>query len=123
MSMTLRPGETLLAKARIHWISCVRETAILLFAVFLAVSCLTSGSTEDRGNRLMIAIVILAVGIIPLLRTWLRNKCNTFTVTSQRIVVDEGVLSRLTTEIPLSKINDITMRRGLFQRLVGAGDI
>ena len=124
MALQLRPDELLMTKAQIHWISSLKQTFILLGALALGVATLVVGRDQEGATgRLIFALCMVIFGGFPLLRVWLRNRFNTFTVTNQRIVVEEGFLSRFTTEIALSKINDMTMRQGLLQRLVGAGDI
>jgi hypothetical protein len=46
-----------------------------------------------------------------------------FVLTSDRLIVRTGVLSKHGTEIPLERINDLSYHQTLFERLVGTGDL
>ena len=46
-----------------------------------------------------------------------------FVLTSDRLIVRSGVLSKQGTEIPLERINDLSYHQSLFERMVGAGDL
>jgi len=46
-----------------------------------------------------------------------------FVVTSTRVVHRQGWIAKRSIEIPLDKINDIRFDQGIFDRMVGAGDL
>src|SRR5260370_2876442 len=46
-----------------------------------------------------------------------------YTVTDAKIEIDYGLISRTTRNIPLSKIQDVTVSASIWQRLLGFGDI
>ncbi len=48
---------------------------------------------------------------------------NSLTVSEKGILLTKGVLSTTTIEIPFSKINSVTVRRGVLGKLLGYGDI
>jgi uncharacterized membrane protein YdbT with pleckstrin-like domain len=46
-----------------------------------------------------------------------------FVVTDQRVVYRTGVFTRHGVEIPLERINNINFHQGIFERIIGAGDL
>jgi uncharacterized membrane protein YdbT with pleckstrin-like domain len=46
-----------------------------------------------------------------------------FVLTTDRLIVRSGVLSKQSREIPLERINDLSYHQTLFERLVSAGDL
>src|SRR5438128_3755748 len=46
-----------------------------------------------------------------------------YTVTDSKIEIDYGLIARTTRNIPLSKIQDVTVSASIWQRLLGFGDI
>ena len=46
-----------------------------------------------------------------------------YTVTDAKIEIDYGLIARTTRNIPLSKIQDVTVSASIWQRLLGFGDI
>ena len=49
--------------------------------------------------------------------------CTYFVVTDQRVIYRTGVISRHGVEIPLERINNINFRQGIWERIIGAGDL
>ena len=46
-----------------------------------------------------------------------------YTVTDSKIEIDYGLIARTTRNIPISKIQDVTVSASIWQRLLGFGDI
>jgi uncharacterized membrane protein YdbT with pleckstrin-like domain len=65
------------------------------------------------------AAVILVLGIPPVVRRVFRL----YVLTTERIVVRDGILSRGGTEIPLENINNILFNQNVLERLLGYGDV
>lgn len=65
------------------------------------------------------AVLIIWFTVVPLIR-W---RTTHFVVTSQRVLVREGVLSRSGIDIPLDRVNSVQFRHTFFQRLLGCGTL
>ncbi|MFZ2261868.1 PH domain-containing protein [Luteococcus japonicus] len=64
--------------------------------------------------------VLLIVGVLlPVLR-WLSN---TWTLTNRRIIHRQGIITRTSHDLPLTRINDIASERGLLDRMLGCGSL
>jgi len=66
--------------------------------------------------------VALALLLIP---AWYHVKRNMvrYTVTDSKLEIDTGLIARTTRNIPLSKVQDVTVAASIPQRLMGFGDI
>jgi uncharacterized membrane protein YdbT with pleckstrin-like domain len=54
---------------------------------------------------------------------WLDWQFTHFVVTDERVVSRTGVLAKRGVEIPLERISNINFRQGIWERLIGAGDL
>lgn len=70
----------------------------------------------------VLLIVILTLGLWLVPRWWRSLGCH-YRVTSRRVVVETGVLSKRLEQIDLYRINDYTVERPFLQRLMGTGSI
>jgi len=66
--------------------------------------------------------VSLALLLIPAYYHLKRNMIR-YTVTDSKIEIDHGLIARTTRNIPLSKIQDVTISASIFQRLLGFGNV
>jgi uncharacterized membrane protein YdbT with pleckstrin-like domain len=53
----------------------------------------------------------------------LRQKFVKYTLTDTRIEIDSGLVSKTTRNIPITRIQDVTVSSGLYQRLLNYGDL
>jgi len=70
----------------------------------------------------ILALTILTLGIWLLLRWWQRGS-KLYRVTTRRIVVETGVLSKRLEQIDLYRIADYTVDRPFGQRILGTGNL
>lgn len=64
----------------------------------------------------------LLLFLIPAFKHIKRNMIR-YTVTDSKLEIDEGFISRTTRNVPLSKIQDVTVESGFTQRLLGFGNL
>lgn len=64
-------------------------------------------------------IVVLWFAVAPLLR-WFTTH---FVVTDRRVLVREGLVRRAGFEIPMTRIDSVYFRQGLFERMLGCGTL
>ena len=121
----LTSGERVELKMRPHW----REVfvAVLLGVLLLAILVYLVRVTPDdtTGNWIQWIVVGLAViiavflVIAPIVR-WLTTH---YVVTTHRVLVRRGVLTKTGKDITLSKITDVSFERTLLDRLTGSGTL
>jgi uncharacterized membrane protein YdbT with pleckstrin-like domain len=128
MAPQLLAGESVIAVERQH-------VAVLVPAAAVAVVCLgvplvliqLVPSHLFGGNTGMVKAVADAV-VAVLVVGWfairvLRWRCQSYTLTTHRIVLSRGVISRVTESIALDRIQDTVVRRPFVERLIGAGSV
>jgi uncharacterized membrane protein YdbT with pleckstrin-like domain len=106
-----------------HW-------KVLVGPVFLGVIVIAAAATvaaiipagHDAGPErlalLVVAVVLLLIVVVRPLLVW---KTTTYELTTGRLRVREGILTRRGRDIPLTRISDVSFTRSLLDRLVGAG--
>jgi uncharacterized membrane protein YdbT with pleckstrin-like domain len=71
----------------------------------------------------VVAVVIgLALLLVPAFYH-IRKKLVRYTLTETMIEIDRGLISRTTQNIPLRRVQDVTVTASIFQRMLGYGDI
>lgn len=90
---------------------------IAAFLVVALLALLVSGIAPWIG-----VIVGLLLLLIPVY-FHVRQKMIRYTLTDVTIEIDRGLISRTTQNIPLRRVQDVTVTATLFQRLLGYGDV
>lgn len=70
----------------------------------------------------VLLLVALTLGLWLIPRYWMSLGCH-YRLTSRRIVVETGVLSKRLEQVDLYRINDYTVERPFFERVMGSGRI
>jgi membrane protein YdbS with pleckstrin-like domain len=116
----LRP-EVVVTRLRRH-ASILTVPVIVLLATAFAAGFFIGSLPDAWMNWLAIAVTLLlivALGLLPL-SIWLGN---TTTVTTRRVIVRRGLLTRTRTEVALGRIREIRVRASLWQRAFRTGTI
>jgi len=119
----LNQNETMVLDLKPHWWYFARHilTGIPLFFLIILVFTLPSGTGKD--------LLLWAVGILTLAwAVWLLFRYiewtfTHFVVTSDRVIFRSGVFAKHGVEIPLQRINNINFHQGIWERIIGAGDL
>jgi uncharacterized membrane protein YdbT with pleckstrin-like domain len=113
-------GEELVLDLRPHWIALAQAALVTIVVV---VGWIVAAARLD-GPPVWAALVIGALVIVwwPV-RDVVRWATSHFVVTSDRVIHREGLIAKNSMEIPLEAINDVRFRQGIFERLIGAGDL
>jgi uncharacterized membrane protein YdbT with pleckstrin-like domain len=128
MSTSLMPGERPLSLARQHW--SVLGTVLVLgligvvggIVILVAVPSTITGRNFNSVKAIIVLVIeLLAIGWMGI--NVLRWRLKTYLLTDRRVIVESGVLSRLTESIPLDRIQNTVIRRPLGDRVIGAGNI
>jgi membrane protein YdbS with pleckstrin-like domain len=70
-----------------------------------------------------ILLSVVGVGLLLLAHVWVRTHSLRYRLTTQRLFVVRGLLSRQTDEVELFRIKDATVRQSMMERLFGVGTI
>lgn len=72
---------------------------------------------------LSLLLVPVVVGIFMLLCIYIIIKTTYFVVTDKRVITKFGILSINQSEVRVADIRGVNLQRGLWQRVIGVGDI
>jgi uncharacterized membrane protein YdbT with pleckstrin-like domain len=122
---SLAVGEEYVAVLHPHWKTLVRPVAL----TFLVVAALLTGEILIPSNQgAAIERLVLAVVAVVLLMWWLmypilRWRTTVYELTNKRMRLRDGIITRNGRDIPLSRITDVSFRKGLLDRLLGSGTL
>jgi uncharacterized membrane protein YdbT with pleckstrin-like domain len=119
----LHPGERIAFDLHPHWwyfAPLVTFAAVILVGA-VAATVLLKDTTQTY--TLLGIGAVAVIWLITFLVKFAEWRTTHFVLTSDRLVVRSGVLSKQGTEIPLERINDLSYHQSLFERLVGTGDL
>lgn len=126
---SLIPGESVVYATRLHWVVTLRHVLLgaLLLAGFGALLryLLQQPGFGHGGEHLAEggAAALLALGIAAIFAGVVRRNATEIAVTTRRIVVKQGLMSRKTIEMLLNKIETIEVSEPLMGRMLGYGSI
>ena len=117
-------GEELVLDLRPHPIALARA---ILVTVLIAVAWgLALPRLPDAGHDVLFWTVIVAGFVVFILwpvRDTVRYLTSHFVVTSDRVIHRQGWIAKSSMEIPLEALNDVRFHQGVFERVIGAGDL
>lgn len=108
-----------------HWSTLVRPVLALLLVVGVAsfAAALVPAGPAQSTVRTVLAGLALAVLVVAVLRPVLRWRATHYVVTTHRVLLREGVLTRRGRDIALSRIADVSFRQTLGERLLRSGTL
>ena len=68
-------------------------------------------------------LVLIGVALLWLGVRYLKWRTTNFVLTTDRLIHRAGVLAKQGREIPLERINDLTVNQSIFERIIRAGDV
>ncbi len=118
-------GEELILDLRPHWIALVRAVGVAILTIvawIVLLPRLPDGSSHD-----IVFWLVIGLGILAMLWWTVRDSVHWatshFVVTSDRVIHRQGLIAKNSMEIPLEAINDVRFHQGVFERMIGAGDL
>lgn len=121
----LNSSETIALDMHPHWWYFAQPAAALVGSIVIGIVVLSkteSGDTSGKAARLatVALLIITALWLIGRFLKWLTTN---FVITSQRIIFRQGVFAKSGIEIPLERVNNVNFNQGIFERILGAGDL
>jgi uncharacterized membrane protein YdbT with pleckstrin-like domain len=114
----LIPGENIIYQTRLHWIVLVWHFFLaVLFLVVPGIALIYYNQARDLGIILAVsAIIPITIGII-------KRNGTEMAVTNKRVLIKQGVFSRSTLELLLSKVESIVVEETVVGRMLGYGTV
>ena len=119
----LNPDESVALDLNPHWwyfaesVSSFAVSGILWLFVF--------GKYQDNPKPFLtypIGVIALATLAWVIVR-YLKWRTTYFVITSDRLIFRNGVIGKSGIEIPLERVNNVNFKQGIFERIIGAGDL
>ncbi|MCK9902719.1 hypothetical protein CC117_25070 [Parafrankia colletiae] len=121
----LTDGEEVALHLHPHWgslvvpaLSVVAALALMTLGVFFV----PDGFLREAVQYLVLALGLAAIGYYGV-APWLRWITTHYVVTTERIMIREGVVNRSGRDIPLVWLSDVSFAQSLSDRVVGSGTL
>jgi uncharacterized membrane protein YdbT with pleckstrin-like domain len=120
---TLTEDEHLVLLLHPHWKTLIRPfaVAVLVIVIALIAEVLIPSNSAAAVERLVVAAVAILAVMLWLIVPVLRWRTTTYELTTRRMRVRSGIVTRHGRDIPLARINDVSFEKGLLDRLLGSG--
>jgi uncharacterized membrane protein YdbT with pleckstrin-like domain len=121
----LAEGEHTVLLLHPHWKILLRPTLILLIvaaAAAVVLLMIPPGSYATTG-RIAVGVLAVVVAVTWFGVPFLRWQTTTYELTTRRLRLREGILSRSGRDFPLIRISDVSFSHGLIDRLLGCGQL
>jgi len=119
----INEGEDVALDLRPHWWFFSRHIVTGIPLVIALVLVFRIGDDDVRRVASYVVGAIAVVWVIWLLAKFLEWSRTYFVVTDQRVIYRTGIISRHGVEIPLERINNLNFQQGIWERMIGAGDL
>jgi uncharacterized membrane protein YdbT with pleckstrin-like domain len=116
--MDLHPGETVIYEGHPSWRSTFGFyfMGVLIVAAAVAIGIVADKTGIGLAAGGVILLLVLVIG-------WVRRITTRYLITSRRLQIRRGILAKNTEETRVDRIVDVTVRQGVFDRLLGIGAV
>jgi uncharacterized membrane protein YdbT with pleckstrin-like domain len=116
-------GEHLVLRLHPHWKTVLRPLLILAVTIvgLLCLLLLVPAARDAVAARLGLAVVALVVVLLFVVVPLLRWRTTTYELTSRRLRLRSGIVTRSGRDFPLTRISDVSFKQGLLDRMLGCG--
>jgi PH (Pleckstrin Homology) domain-containing protein len=131
VEQSLAPGEVVRYRTRLHAIVSLGPFTLGVLCAAGAIAALVfglraRGDGPDGPRAMALLVAALALGVIAgvaLVVGTLRRSSTEMAVTTRRVIVKTGILSRHVLELMLSKVESVAVEQGVSGRMLGYGTI
>jgi uncharacterized membrane protein YdbT with pleckstrin-like domain len=116
--MELHPGENVIYEGHPSWRSTFGFylMGLLLVAAAVAIGVVADQTGIGLGAGGAILVIVLLVG-------WLRRITTRYLITSRRLQIRRGILSKNVEETRVDRVVDVTVRQSVFDRVLQIGAV
>ena len=116
----LLPGERVVYRTRLHWIVFAKPALAMAVGIALAILL---WRVEDPPWLWYVGAGVVVLGLVWWLVRYVEVRTSEFAVTTSRLILKVGLISRYTTELLLTKVESVAVDQSLAGRLVGFGHL
>ena len=118
----LLPGERILVSSCRHWVVLLRPIATTILAALVLLVILTLLPLAGE-LRLFLMLGVALAGILIINLYYWGWRSHEYVLTDQRVILNQGIISKFSRSITIDRIQDLTTFQGLWGRTWGFGDI
>jgi uncharacterized membrane protein YdbT with pleckstrin-like domain len=114
----LHPGERIIYEGHPSWRSILRFyiLGLLLVAAAAAIGEVASGVGISAVAGVAVLLIVLLVG-------WLKRVMTRYLITTRRLQIRRGILSKHVEETRVDRVVDVTVHQSLLSRMLAIGDV
>jgi uncharacterized membrane protein YdbT with pleckstrin-like domain len=116
----LNDSEQVVLDLKPHWWFLVPRLVLQIFVLVVAI--LVLAKVDVAAVQILMGIGVLAALVYFGIR-YAQWATTNFVVTTDRVIYRSGVMAKSGIEIPLERINTVVFNQGIFERMLGAGDL
>ncbi len=123
----LAPGETVLLRARYHWIRFIPAGLVAFLGLLAGLWAILVPAEAGAGGGIALIGWLGAAGLVGGLAAaaWraVADSFDEYVITSFRVVCKRGFLKRSVRQVPLDKVQDLNLHATLWGRWLAYGDV
>lgn len=121
----LAEGERVVLRMRTHWKALAEPVALLVFLLLVVAGAWWFSRDSEWGSWVLLisgGLALLLTILFVVIPIW-RWNTSRYVFTNRRVSHRYGILTRRGRDIPLYRINDISIEKGLTDRIFGCGTL
>ena len=123
--MDLAPDEKVIYEGHPSWRSILGFylKGLLLALVAGAVTAGITRATDDEVRAGWVGLVVFLVLIVVLFAGWIKRIATHYTITSKRLYIRRGILSRHQEQARIDRLQDLTTSQSFLERILRVGTV
>jgi uncharacterized membrane protein YdbT with pleckstrin-like domain len=116
--MELHPGEQVIYEGRPSWRSILGFylLGLLVVAAAAVIAAVASGTGIAVAAAVAVLLIVLLVG-------WLKRVMTRYLITTRRLQIRRGILSKHVEESRVDRVVDVTIHQSILARVLAIGDV
>ncbi len=121
----LHDSEEIILDRKPHLWFLVQPVLAVVGALVVAIAAGNYINPGGNANKWITyaGVILVVLALLWLLEEFLRWRTVNFVVTTDRLIYRSGLFAKQGKEIPLERINDISFKQSVWERIIGAGDL
>lgn len=119
MALNLGPSEEIVFEGHPSWRAILGFyiKGIIVVAIVAVIASLAGAST------LLVTVIVIGGAAVVVLAGLIRRIATRYTITTRRLNIKHGIVSRDVQETKIERVQDVNYRQTVFQRMLQIGDV
>ncbi len=118
-NVSLRPGEQVVATAKLHPGAVIVPIVVLVIGLVVALADISPALNQFR----LVAILVAAVGLWATIKAIATQLTTGLVMTDERLLGECGVMSRRKMDVPIRNLDSVVAKRSILGTLLGYGTL